>query len=160
VIDVVVPVTLEDGVFVPAPVPGAPSAGEMIQRTEPRARVVSGFKNIPAAQLVDLDAPLAGDVVLCGDDPAARAAMATLVERLPGLRAIDAGPLRNVRALEAVTPLLLNLKGRRGRRRPPPRGRAPYPLARRSRSRSSTRRILPLTVFGSASTNSIARGYL
>src|SRR5581483_7319478 len=32
--------------------------------------------------------------------------------------------------------------------------------ARRSRSRSSTRRIFPLTVFGSPSTNSIARGYL
>jgi hypothetical protein len=31
---------------------------------------------------------------------------------------------------------------------------------RRSRSRSSTRRILPLRVFGSSSTNSISRGYL
>ena len=39
-----------------------------------------------------------------------------------------------------------------------PSGRATF--ARRSRSRSSTRRILPLTVFGSASTNSISRGYL
>ena len=36
----------------------------------------------------------------------------------------------------------------------------PPAFARRSRSRSSTRRILPLTVFGSASTNSISRGYL
>jgi hypothetical protein len=36
----------------------------------------------------------------------------------------------------------------------------PASLARRSRSRSSTRRILPLIVFGSSVTNSISRGYL
>src|SRR5262249_11375719 len=34
------------------------------------------------------------------------------------------------------------------------------PGPRRSRSRSSTRRILPLTVLGRPATNSMARGYL
>ena len=73
---------------------------------------MSAFKNLPAEQLGDLGAPLAGDVVLCGNDAAARAAVAALVARLPGLRAVDAGALANARALEAITALLLNLNRR------------------------------------------------
>ena len=112
VIDVIVPLALQEGVFVPAPVPGAASVGELIQQVAPRARVVSAFKNLPAEQLGNLGAPLAGDVVVCGNDAAARAAVAALVARLPGLRAVDAGALANARALEAITALLLNLNRR------------------------------------------------
>ena len=75
----------------------------------PSSRVVSAFKNVPAERLQDLDAALAGDVILCGDDAAARAEVAALVAKLPGLRAVDAGRLANARYLEAITALLLNL---------------------------------------------------
>ncbi len=112
VIDVVVPLGVRAGVFELVPVPGAPSVGELIQRAAPTARVVSAFKNLSAERLADLATPLAGDVVLCGDDPQARAAVAALVQKLPGLRPIDAGPLANARYVEAITPLLLNLNRR------------------------------------------------
>ena len=108
-IDVAVPVALHDGFFALAPVPGAPSAGELVQAAVPSSRVVSAFKNVPAERLQDLDAALAGDVILCGDDAAARAEVAALVAKLPGLRAVDAGRLANARYLEAITALLLNL---------------------------------------------------
>jgi len=109
VIDVAVPVVLRDGFFELAPVPGALSAGELVQKAVPAARVVSAFKNVSAERLQDLNAALEGDVVLCGDDATARAEVAALVAKLPGLRAVDAGRLANARYLEAITALLLNV---------------------------------------------------
>src|SRR5207244_13501748 len=73
VIDVAVPVVLCHGFFELAPVPGAPSAGELVQKAVPSARVVSAFKNVSAERLQDLNAALEGDVVLCGDDATAPA---------------------------------------------------------------------------------------
>lgn len=109
VIDVIVPVTYGEHFFQLAPVPGAASVGELIQRRVPTARVVSAFKNLPAAALRDLTRTPEGDVLVCGDDRAARAAVARYVGLVPGLRAVDAGWLANARYLEAVTALLLNL---------------------------------------------------
>jgi len=109
VIDVAVPLLLRDGFFELAPLPGAPSAGEFVQKAVPSARLVSAFKNVPAERLRDLHAALEGDVILCGEDATARAEVAALVAKLPGLRAVDAGRLANARYLEAITALLLNL---------------------------------------------------
>jgi predicted dinucleotide-binding enzyme len=52
-------------------------------------------------------------VLVCGDDPAARADVAELVERLVALRAVDAGPMRLVRSVEGIAALLVNLNRRR-----------------------------------------------
>jgi hypothetical protein len=112
VIDVVVPILLETDFFALAPVEGARSVGELIQATLPTARVVSAFKNLPAVHLADLARRLDGDVVLCGERAEARAEVAALVGLLPGLRAVDAGAIRNARYLEAITALLLNLNRR------------------------------------------------
>jgi 8-hydroxy-5-deazaflavin:NADPH oxidoreductase len=111
-IDVVVPLAFQNGFCTLAPVPDAPSVGEAIQRAVPAARVVSAFKNLPAGPLQDLTAPLAADVLLCGDDAAAREEVATLVGRIPGLRAVDVGALANARYLEAITAMLVNLNRR------------------------------------------------
>jgi len=116
VIDVIVPLALRAGFFELAAVPGAASVGELIQRAAPGARVVSAFKNLSAEKLLDLGSPLEGDIVLCGNDPAARGEVGALVRRLPGLRAVDAGDLRNARYIEAITPLLLNLNRASGAR--------------------------------------------
>src|SRR5262249_37431259 len=59
----------------------------------PSARVVSGFKHASAAHLRDVERPLEGDVLLCGDDAAAKTAVADLVRRMPDLRPIDVGGL-------------------------------------------------------------------
>ena len=116
VIDVVVPLSVRDGFVALAAADGAASAGELIQQALPAARVVSAFKNLPAQRLGDLAAPLQGDVVLCGNDDAARAEVAALVGLPPGLRAVDAGGIANARYLEATTALLLNLNRRYGAR--------------------------------------------
>jgi 8-hydroxy-5-deazaflavin:NADPH oxidoreductase len=112
VIDVIVPLALRAGFFALAPIPGAASVGELLQQSVPEARVVSAFKNLSAEKLRHLDAPLEGDVVLCGNDDGARAEVARLVRLMPGLRAVDAGVIANARYLEAITALLLNLNRR------------------------------------------------
>jgi 8-hydroxy-5-deazaflavin:NADPH oxidoreductase len=114
VVDVIVPLELRDGFFQLAPLAGAASVGELIQARLPSTRVVSAFKNLPAERLRTIPAPLTGDVVVCGDDPAARAEVAALVARIPRLRAVEAGDVRNSRYLEAMTALLANVNRRRG----------------------------------------------
>ncbi len=109
VIDVIVPLAFKPGFCEVAPIPGAASVGELIQAKVPGARVVSAFKNLPAETLGDLSVPMAGDVVLCGNDQAARGAVAALAVKIPGLRAVDAGKIGNSRHLESITALLVNL---------------------------------------------------
>src|SRR5581483_980048 len=112
VVDVVVPVVLRGRVFEIAPLFGAGSAGELVQQAVPSARVVSAFKNLSAERLKDVGTPLEGDVVVCGNDPTARAEVARLVRTLPQLRAVEADGIVNARYLEAITALLLNLNRR------------------------------------------------
>ena len=79
--------------------------------TTPRimARVVCAFKNVPSDALRDLSQGLEGDVLLCGDDPASREEVAGLVRHVPGLRPVDAGPLRLAHYIEGLTALLVSL---------------------------------------------------
>ena len=82
------------------------------RRILPDSRVVSVFKNVAAAHLQNLERPLHADVLLCGEDEAARNEVSELVARIPGLRPIDAGQLANTRYLEGLTALLINLNRR------------------------------------------------
>jgi NADPH-dependent F420 reductase len=111
VIEVINPLVRKDGSFRSADVP-AGSAGEEIRDLLPEAMVVSAFKNESAEELRSLREPLYGDVVVCGDDAAARARVVDLVGRMRNLRAVDAGAMINARSVEALTALLLNLNKR------------------------------------------------
>lgn len=73
------------------------------------ARVVGAFQNLPAAALADLDHPLAADVLVCGDDKAAVASVVRITDAITGLHGIDAGPLVNTIAVEAMTAVLLTV---------------------------------------------------
>lgn len=116
VVDPVVPLAVESGFAGLAPVPQAASVGEWLQQTLKGARVVSALKNVPALDLADADMALAADVLLCGDDAGARDEVARLVARIPGLRAVDSGGIRNARYLEALTALIVNVNRRNKRR--------------------------------------------
>jgi NADPH-dependent F420 reductase len=112
VIDVMVPLSFHRGFADVAPNPEARSMGELVQTREPRARVVSAFKNVPAELLTELDRRLEGDVLVCSDDDGARREVMDLVRRIRALRPVDAGPLAGARHLEAITALLVNLNRR------------------------------------------------
>ena len=75
-------------------------------------RVVSAFHTVSAALLTDLDHDLDEDVLMCGDHRADKERVAELVGRIPGLRAVDCGPLEMARIVEGMTPLLISINVR------------------------------------------------
>ncbi len=75
-------------------------------------RLVAAFHNI-AADLLDSEAPLDCDVLVCGDEVAARDTVVALAARM-GLRAWHAGPLANAAAAEALTSVLIFMNRRYG----------------------------------------------
>lgn len=86
------------------------SAAEQAARHVPDGvRVVAAFHCLSARLLTQLDHPVDCDVLICGDDAEAKAAVRRLVEMLPGARAIDAGPLENARLVETLAALLISL---------------------------------------------------
>lgn len=74
--------------------------------------VVAGFHTIGAHTLMALDAPVASDALLCGDDEAAKRRVGELIESVPGMRWVDAGPLANARLTEPLTPLIISINRR------------------------------------------------
>jgi NADPH-dependent F420 reductase len=75
------------------------------------ARVCAAFHSLSASALGDLTRPVDGDVLVCGartHKPAVRA----LVEAIPDLGYVDAGPLENARLVEPLTALLIGLNRR------------------------------------------------
>ncbi len=75
-------------------------------------KVVAAFQNISAVHLKQLDHAVDCDVLICGDDDQAKSEVSQLVEAIAGMRAIDAGPLANAVAVEALTPVLLYINKR------------------------------------------------
>jgi NADPH-dependent F420 reductase len=74
-------------------------------------RVVSAFQNVSAHHLKDLHHVVACDVLVTGDDPAAREIVIGLANAA-GLRGIHAGPLCNSVAAEALTSILISINQR------------------------------------------------
>ncbi len=111
ILDVVNPLKLRKGLFHMIPVE-AGSAAELIRNLLPDSRVVSGFKNLSATELLDIEQRLHGDVLLCSDVDGAIDYFVDLIAKMPNLRAVDAGSLANARHLESITTLLLNLNRR------------------------------------------------
>ncbi|MFQ5775580.1 MAG: NADPH-dependent F420 reductase [Kiloniellaceae bacterium] len=76
----------------------------------PAVEVVSAFQNVAAHKLAR-DGEVDCDVLVCGDNPAARDEVIKLVEAL-GLRGLHAGPLANSAAAEALTSVLIGINKR------------------------------------------------
>jgi 8-hydroxy-5-deazaflavin:NADPH oxidoreductase len=87
--------------------PGGESAVLALQRLlGSEVKVVSAFQNVSSVHLKDTDHPVDCDVLVCGDDRAARERVVGLA-RDAGLRALHAGPLANSAAAEALTSVLI-----------------------------------------------------
>jgi hypothetical protein len=89
------------------------SAAQQAQEMVPDGvTVVAGLHTVSAAMLADLGHELDEDALLCGDRRADKARVAALVERIPGLRAVNAGPLEMARIVEQLTSMLISINSR------------------------------------------------
>jgi NADPH-dependent F420 reductase len=111
VVDVVNPLAWDDaGPLVPAVPEG--SAAEQAQALLPDARVVAAFHHAAPRLLADPERQVETDVLVAGDDPAARAVVIDLADQIPGCRGVDAGPLRMARQLEGFTAVIVGINRR------------------------------------------------
>jgi NADPH-dependent F420 reductase len=89
------------------------SAAQQAQEMAPNGvRVVSAFHTVSAALLSDLDHTLDEDVLVCGERREDKQRASELIERIPGLRAVDCGPLELARIIEQFTPLIISINMR------------------------------------------------
>jgi NADPH-dependent F420 reductase len=88
------------------------SAAEEARAAVPDARIVSAFHNLSATKLMDVEADLDCDVVVCGDDAEAKRTVMELAEKMQGVRALDGGGLSYSRYVEDLTALILALNRR------------------------------------------------
>jgi len=89
------------------------SAAQQAQEMVPGGvRVVSALHTVSAALLQDLDHPLDEDVLVCGNKRDDKRRVARVVDRIEGLRCVDAGPLEQARIVEQITALMIGINGR------------------------------------------------
>lgn len=90
-------------------VPVRGSIAATVQAALPKSMVTAAFQHLPARELGAIDQELEADVLICADNAAGANGTATLVEAMPGLRAVQAGSLASANAVEALTAVLLNV---------------------------------------------------
>jgi NADPH-dependent F420 reductase len=89
------------------------SAAQQAQEMVPDGvRVVSALHTVSAEMLRDLGHELDEDVLVCGDRKADKQAVMAEIDRVPGLRCVDAGRLENARTVESLTALLIGINVR------------------------------------------------
>ena len=89
------------------------SAAEQAQEMVPDGvTVISALHTVAGHALTDLDHELDEDVLICGDQREPKRAVAEVVEKIPGLRAVNAGALETARLVEGLTPLLISVNTR------------------------------------------------
>jgi NADPH-dependent F420 reductase len=121
------PAMTEGSILIDATVPLAASVGGRASRTlgvwqgsaaqqaaelvPKEVSVVAAFHNV-SAELLNGDAPLDCDVIVCSDDPDAAQLTRELAAKIPGVRALDGGKLENARIVEQITALLIGMNMR------------------------------------------------
>jgi 8-hydroxy-5-deazaflavin:NADPH oxidoreductase len=109
VVSTVVPLTFGGPrLFTP---PAIGSSAEEVASLLADARVVAAFHHIAAHELADADHPIDCDLLICGQDAAAKETV-TQLGRSMGLRVLDVGPLTNAGPLEGITAVLATINRR------------------------------------------------
>lgn len=112
VIDCVNPIGFDQRGAYPLPVPEG-SAAQQAAALLPRSAVVGAFHHVSAVLLLDPEvASVDLDVLVLGDDRAATDLVQALAERIPGVRGVYAGRLRNCGQVEALTANLVSVNRR------------------------------------------------
>jgi 8-hydroxy-5-deazaflavin:NADPH oxidoreductase len=86
----------------------AQQAAEMVPEG---VTVISALHTVSAPKLAG-DEKLDEDVLICGDRKADKRRVAELIDRIDGLRAVNAGALETARIVETLTPLLISVNAR------------------------------------------------
>lgn len=88
------------------------SAAQQAEEMVPEGvTVISALHTVSAPALAEGD-PLEEDILICGDRKADKARVAELVERIEGLRAVNAGALEMARIAETLSSLLIAINVR------------------------------------------------
>jgi NADPH-dependent F420 reductase len=89
------------------------SAAQQAAELLPQSRVVAAFHHVSAVLLRDTDLPAVHcDVLVLGEDREATDLVAALADRIPGMRGVFGGRLRNARQVEALTANLISVNRR------------------------------------------------
>ncbi|HTU36646.1 MAG TPA: NADPH-dependent F420 reductase [Acidimicrobiales bacterium] len=90
-------------------VPPRGSVAGAIQAAAPDSLIAAAFHHLPAREMENLESGLKADVLVCSDHPEATAATLSLIERMDGLRPLDAGSLNQAAPIEAFTAVCVTL---------------------------------------------------
>jgi NADPH-dependent F420 reductase len=93
-------------------IPSRGSVAASVQAALPGSLVSAAFHHLPAGEMENLDSGLEADVLVCSDHGEATAVTESLIEAMPGLRAINAGSLNQALAIEAFTAVCITLNMR------------------------------------------------
>jgi len=88
------------------------SAAQQAAALAPGARVVAAFHHVSSVLLLDPAHELDIDVLVLGDDREAADEVISLADRVPGMRGVFAGRLRNAGQVEALTANLISMNRR------------------------------------------------
>lgn len=108
VVNVVNPMAFDDRGAHAVPVE-AGSAAEECAELLPGAVVVSAFHDVSSKRLLRVDESIDTHVLICGDDREACHQVAHLAAHIDGMWGVYCGPLRNSKAIEDLTPVLLHI---------------------------------------------------
>lgn len=112
VVDCVNPLGFDKQGAFALPVPEG-SAAQQAAALLPDSTVVAAFHHISAVLLLDPEvAEIATDVLVLGDDRSATDIVQALASRIPGIRGIYGGRLRNAGQVEAMTANLISINRR------------------------------------------------
>jgi len=85
------------------------AAQQAVKLLPPHTKIASAFHNVVAEALQDLNHNVDCDIIVCGDSQETRKLVMQLVNKIPGVRAIDGGRLENSRIVEQITALLIGI---------------------------------------------------
>jgi NADPH-dependent F420 reductase len=85
------------------------SAAQQAQEMAPDGVTVVSALHTVSAPILAGDEPLDEDVLICGNRKADKSRVAEVIERVDGLRAVNAGPLDQARIVEPLTAMLIGI---------------------------------------------------
>ncbi|AEG17885.1 NADPH-dependent F420 reductase [Methanobacterium paludis] len=85
------------------------AAAERSARLLKDTNVICAFNNISSSALMNFTEPIDCDCLISGDDADSKVVATEVIEKIPGVKVVDCGPLERAKIIEKITPLLIGL---------------------------------------------------